>query len=109
MNYFACQHELTYLFFLVVCQIELQEQKRSGRSNRTKDSKRKRKSQKSEGGAKSAEASESKKTRPVDHTPVQQPEEVRLAQSFLGAKYLNVYNMNIATSWSDGLLPANVF
>ncbi|KAM9475520.1 lysine-specific demethylase 5C isoform 1-T1 [Clarias gariepinus] len=57
-------------------QIELQDQKRSGRGSRTKDSKRKRKSQRPEGGSKSTEASESKKTRPVNHTPVQLQREV---------------------------------
>ncbi|XP_062855327.1 lysine-specific demethylase 5C isoform X2 [Trichomycterus rosablanca] len=56
-------------------QIELQEQTRSGRSSRTKDSKRKRKGQK-EGGAKCTEPSESKKTRPVNHMPVQLEQEV---------------------------------
>ncbi|XP_030640347.1 lysine-specific demethylase 5C [Chanos chanos] len=51
--------------------IELQEQRSSSRSGRTKDAKRKRKSQKAEGGSKSQEASESKKTRPLNNTPVQ--------------------------------------
>uniref|UniRef100_A0A4W4DYS5 [histone H3]-trimethyl-L-lysine(4) demethylase n=1 Tax=Electrophorus electricus TaxID=8005 RepID=A0A4W4DYS5_ELEEL len=55
-------------------QMELQEQKRSGRAGKMKDSKRKRKTQKAEGGT--SEASDSKKTRPVNHTPVQTPQEV---------------------------------
>ncbi|XP_026867993.2 lysine-specific demethylase 5C isoform X1 [Electrophorus electricus] len=55
-------------------QMELQEQKRSGRAGKMKDSKRKRKTQKAEGGT--SEASDSKKTRPVNHTPVQTPQEI---------------------------------
>ncbi|XP_010888980.2 lysine-specific demethylase 5C isoform X2 [Esox lucius] len=55
--------------------IELQEQKVAGRGGRAKDSKRKRKSQRGEGGVeggpRSQDASESKKTRPINHIPIQ--------------------------------------
>uniref|UniRef100_A0A8C7JRF4 [histone H3]-trimethyl-L-lysine(4) demethylase n=1 Tax=Oncorhynchus kisutch TaxID=8019 RepID=A0A8C7JRF4_ONCKI len=65
-------------------QIELQEQKGAGRGGRAKD-KRKRKSQRgdtgAEGGPRSQDTSESKKTRPLNHIPIQTHPEVTLIQA----------------------------
>uniref|UniRef100_A0A8C7JNN6 [histone H3]-trimethyl-L-lysine(4) demethylase n=1 Tax=Oncorhynchus kisutch TaxID=8019 RepID=A0A8C7JNN6_ONCKI len=64
--------------------IELQEQKGAGRGGRAKD-KRKRKSQRgdtgAEGGPRSQDTSESKKTRPLNHIPIQTHPEVTLIQA----------------------------